>query len=244
MWLQSFTRLIKRALRWATVNGIFSRKEIVLILWFNSGPLPSKWSLIQRLIENTVCITKSLPDQSNKTIAFITCSKTNNSVSDLVEGSLRSPTRTCIDFSGQAHIWIQYISESLVCSNKLFYLQTGRTAISETSKQMETGIINLDLEVSILSVCLDAWINSWRGYNFQTSLKIWNLLCIHSLNQTCGCAFKSSIFILVTAAIPSKSSLRGDVTWQKDAALQHGAFYWEFVELMLWMSLYTYTLTL
>lgn len=113
MWLQSLTRLIKQALRWARVNGIFSRKEIVLILWFNSGPLPSEWSLIQQLIENTVCITKSLPDQSNKAIAFITCSKTNNPVSDLVEGSLRSPTRTCIDSSGQAHIWIQYVSELL-----------------------------------------------------------------------------------------------------------------------------------
>lgn len=122
MWLQSFTGLIKQARRWARVNGIFSQKEIVLILWFNSGPLPSQWSLIQRLIENTVYITKSLPDQSNKAIAFITCSKTNNPISDVVEGSLRSPTRTCIDFSGQAHIWIQYISEGLSCSNKLLYL--------------------------------------------------------------------------------------------------------------------------
>lgn len=32
MWLQSITRLIKQARRWARVNGIFSRKEIGLIL--------------------------------------------------------------------------------------------------------------------------------------------------------------------------------------------------------------------
>lgn len=79
MWLQFLTRLIKPARRWARVNGIFSRKEIVLILWFNSGPLASQWSVLQRLIENTVRVTKSLPDQSNKTIVFITCSKSNNS---------------------------------------------------------------------------------------------------------------------------------------------------------------------
>lgn len=121
--------------------------------------------------------------------------------------------------------------------NRSTYRQAGQPFLRLQNKWKRTGIINL--EVSILSVCLDALINSWCGYNFQTSLKIWNLLCIHSLNQTCGCAFKSSIFILVTAAIPSKSSLRGDVTCQWDAELWHGAFYWEFVELTLWMTLFT-----
>lgn len=73
MWLQSFSRLIKWSRRRARVNGIFSRKEIALIFfffWFTSVPLPSEWSLIPQLIENTVHITKSLPGISNKTIAF------------------------------------------------------------------------------------------------------------------------------------------------------------------------------
>lgn len=70
MWLQSFTRLIKQARRWARVNGIFSRKRLPWFYDLTQCPCPQSDLWSRRLIENIVYITKASPGKSNKTIAF------------------------------------------------------------------------------------------------------------------------------------------------------------------------------
>lgn len=94
----------------------------------------------------------------------------------------------------------------------------------ETYRHHKSGCWSQHSVLSPFGLCLDALIKIiFREMDniFQTSLKMWNLLCSHSLNQTCGRAFKCCMFVPVTAAMLNQSSLGGERPWLKDAARWH-----------------------